>query len=437
MKFSIVVPTYNRAELVNECIGHNIENAGVDRKDIELVWVDDCSTDNVRDVMMGFNPDIIILKDKNEGVFKAYNAGYAAATGDWIVKMGSDIKFPKDWLLTIRQYIEKIPQSAGIGILINEFFDRADGGWAKEITTINKMPVRIARNFMGVHAFSRKLFEKVGYLDEDFGWYGPGDWDWSDRAMNTKELLYYIPGIGVHHFGTGKLNLDPGRKSQCTAIGSDKLDFKRKYTPNRIYYNPNMVDKYQKRYLEHQSEKEFPSVGLAREEYPDSEKGVLMKIMTNRRSQRIFSGKKVMPGTMKLLYESVRLAPSSCNRQAIYIRKLNEIKDLLVGGSGWINGASRIFLIFADMTAYKSPNEVDFMPYLDAGVVVENLYLMAEALGVSCCFVNPNIRKENIEEFNRLYNTEHNRFCGAMAFGYNKKSAKAPPKRDILLINRQ
>ena len=40
MKFSIVVTTYNRAELVKRCIGNNLEKAGVDRKEIELVWVD-------------------------------------------------------------------------------------------------------------------------------------------------------------------------------------------------------------------------------------------------------------------------------------------------------------------------------------------------------------------------------------------------------------
>jgi len=420
MKFSIVVPTYNRAELVQKCIGNNI--AGIDRNDIELVWVDDCSTDNVRDVMKAFKPDISILKKKNEGVFKAYNSGYAKATGDWIVKMGSDILFPDNWLTIIKEYIERIPATEGIGILIEGFFDGGDMTWADGVTKLNGKDVRIARDFMGVHAISRRLFEEVGYFDEDFGWYGPGDWDWSDRAKNTGKLLYYLPLIRAQHLGVGEWNYEEDRKGEGIHSGDKKLAWKREYTPNRTFYTPFMSDEYQKRYLQHQRDKATElttTEKLPREPYPESEKRLFLKVIKNRRSQRIFTDKEIFTEEIKTLFEAIRLAPSSCNRQAIYIKVLDEIDDLLVGGSGWINGANKIFLIFADMEAYKSPNEVDFMPYLDAGVVVENLYLTAEALGISCCFVNPNIRKNNIDKFNNKYNKEGNRFCGAMAFGYS------------------
>ena len=431
MKFSIVVPTWNRAELVEKCIGNNLSNMGVSREEVELVWVDDGSTDNVREIMKEFKPDVSVIKEKNEGVFKAYNIGYSLTTGDWIIHMGSDIIFPDKWLATIKDYIEKIPESAGIGILINDFFDSGDQYWGGNKRVINGKTIIEAKNFMGVYAFSRELFQEVGYLDEGFGWYGPGDWDWSDRVKNTGKLLYYLPEEKVIHLGTEDCAEMLDKKGRWAARGDIILDEKRVNIPNRVYYTPFMIDKYQKRYLKHREEKEKGRMEEYRKGYTSEEKDTFLKILKNRRSQRGFDGRTVPKEKLNLLLESIRLAPSSCNRQAIYIKICEQIEDILVGGKGWINGANKIFLIFASRKAYKSPAEIEFMPYLDAGVVVENLYLMAESLGIGSCFVNPNIRPESINKFNELYNREEEIFCGAMAFGYHTRIPNDVPKREI------
>lgn len=85
------------------------------------------------------------------------------------------------------------------------------------------------------------------------------------------------------------------------------------------------------------------------------------------------------------------------------------------------------------MEAYKSPAEVDFMPYLDAGFIGMNVYYSATALGLGCCFVNPNIREENRKEFNSIFNKEY-RFCGAIALGnYNKKTIEVKKSKDIFI----
>lgn len=184
MKFSIVIPTFNRAELVRKCISNNLSNIGVSRDEIEVIWIDDGSTDNVRDIMKSFNPDISVLKKKNEGVLRAYNLGCVLATGDWIVIMDSDWILPDNWLKIIKKYIKEIPQSAGIGILIDGFTAPESKLIDKE-KIINEMPIIEAKSLIGFHTFSKKLFREVGYFDEEFGYDGPGDWDWSDRAKRT------------------------------------------------------------------------------------------------------------------------------------------------------------------------------------------------------------------------------------------------------------
>jgi nitroreductase len=86
-----------------------------------------------------------------------------------------------------------------------------------------------------------------------------------------------------------------------------------------------------------------------------------------------------------------------------------EANELLVGGKGWINNADKVFLIFGDKLAYKNPAEINFMPFLDAGFVGQNIYMMCETLKIGCCFVNPNIREENKDIFINKYGNDY--FC--------------------------
>jgi len=192
-----------------------------------------------------------------------------------------------------------------------------------------------------------------------------------------------------------------------------------------------MPDIYQKRYLEHQEAKKNRIATEPKKEYTDAEIMTVFKVMSERRSQRIFNGDAIDADRLGAIIKAASLAPSSCNRQAVSIKTVrsepmkNDLGRLLVGGKGWVDGADTVLLLFANMAAYKSPAEVDFMPFLDAGFVAENIYLICEALSIGACFVNPNIREADKGEFNALFIPDGHRFCGAMALGcYEAREAK-------------
>jgi nitroreductase len=165
------------------------------------------------------------------------------------------------------------------------------------------------------------------------------------------------------------------------------------------------MDKYQKRYFEHQNRK----------------KDLLISIIKKRHSDRFFSDNIIDEKIVAELVKSIEYCPSSCNRKAVEIKIVSD-KDLknllggiLVGGIGWIHRASNILLIFAEQKAYKANNEINYMPYLDAGVIIQQLYLVSETLNLKCCFVNPNIRSFNIKHFKEIFGDKI--FCGAFAIG--------------------
>ena len=183
------------------------------------------------------------------------------------------------------------------------------------------------------------------------------------------------------------------------------------------------TDIYQERYLKHQKRKKEMLVGGNKTNYTLGEIDALFDVLGNRRSQRIFNKERINTLIVDDILTAASLAPSSCDRKAIIVKEVRSKKEierlshLLVGGAGWLQNAATVLLLLADMLAYKSPNEVDFMPYLDTGFVAENIYLASEALGIGVCFVNPNIRKENKKEFIEMFGEENHRFCGAMALG--------------------
>lgn len=166
-----------------------------------------------------------------------------------------------------------------------------------------------------------------------------------------------------------------------------------------------MEDTYQERYLAHQKRK----------------KDVLVALINERHSNRLFSDDPLHPMILDTLIESAQKCPSSCDRHGVKLSLVTDrdkkalLGGLLVGGVGWIHRAPAVILLIADPVAYKAGNEIEYMPYLDAGVIVGQLYLYATALDLHCAFANPNIREFNKAHFSEVFGDGV--FCGAFAVG--------------------
>ncbi len=169
-----------------------------------------------------------------------------------------------------------------------------------------------------------------------------------------------------------------------------------------------MIDKYQERYLEHIQNK------MKRDQkkviYSAESIQALYDIMENRKSVRRFTEQYIDDSIYDLVHKALDTAPSSCNRHGIYLVEMfpEVAEELLVGGTGWMDKANKVFLLFGARDCYKNPKEVAVMPFLDAGFVAQNIYLLCEAQGIGCCFVNPNLKKP-------IENKDF--FCGAVAVG--------------------
>lgn len=214
MKVSWVILTYNRAATVKRAVTHCMENAG-EAWD-ELVWVDNGSTDSVRDFMTSLKPDVTVLNKENLGVAKGYNRGMALASSDYIVITGCDMLMPKNWLTKMKDGFRKIPKTGIVSIYsapMNFTPERKRG----ETQTVNGLEIQPAMP-ISRRMLSRELLRRVGYFHEGFGLYGWDDVVWANRAERVCKALglscYTYPGEVAEHLGTEGIVMADGKDEQ-------------------------------------------------------------------------------------------------------------------------------------------------------------------------------------------------------------------------------
>lgn len=89
---SIIMPTYNRGKLIKRAVNSVLNQT---HKNIELIVVDDGSTDNTKEVIKGINDNRIKYYSykNNKGACYARNLGIKKAKGDYITFLDSDDEY--------------------------------------------------------------------------------------------------------------------------------------------------------------------------------------------------------------------------------------------------------------------------------------------------------------------------------------------------------
>lgn len=100
MLFSIIIPTFNRSNIITIAINSVINQTF---SDWELIVVDDGSTDNTKEIVESYkNPKIKYIYQKNSERSAARNNGLNNANGEWICFLDSDDYILPNYLQNLR-----------------------------------------------------------------------------------------------------------------------------------------------------------------------------------------------------------------------------------------------------------------------------------------------------------------------------------------------
>ncbi|MCR5673749.1 MAG: glycosyltransferase [Lachnospiraceae bacterium] len=138
---SVIVPVYNAAGVIVDTIRSVMDQS---YEHIELILVDDASTDNGREVIKEYLRDnIILLENKNtKGAAGARNTGIEAATGRYIAFLDADDMWKADKLSKQIAFMKE--KKAAFSFTGYEFADENCKGLGRIVTVPGKLSYKEA-----------------------------------------------------------------------------------------------------------------------------------------------------------------------------------------------------------------------------------------------------------------------------------------------------
>jgi hypothetical protein len=110
-RVSIIVANHNYAEFLPRALCSALQQRGAD---VEVIVVDDGSTDSSREVIAGFGDRVRPCLQDNQGQKGAWNTGFAASTGDIVLFLDSDDELAPDTAAAVAAAFTTHPEAGRV-----------------------------------------------------------------------------------------------------------------------------------------------------------------------------------------------------------------------------------------------------------------------------------------------------------------------------------
>jgi glycosyltransferase involved in cell wall biosynthesis len=174
---SIVIPIYNAAAFLDETLASVFAQ---DYRPIDVIAVDDGSTDDSLAIAQSWRPALRLLHQANAGAAAARNRGIEAARGAYIAFIDADDLWPEGKLQRQVGVLQARPD-------LHFVMGRVDLDY---LASVGDSPLlfrdpgqTIALFLFGAGLFRRSLFDRAGLLSEDLR--NSEDIDWFMRAREA------------------------------------------------------------------------------------------------------------------------------------------------------------------------------------------------------------------------------------------------------------
>jgi glycosyltransferase involved in cell wall biosynthesis len=160
MKVSIIIPAYNSQFTIKKSVESAV-NQSYSKNDLEVIVVDDGSSDGTLKMLEDFGERISVISQKNSGAVNAANTGFKKARGEYLIKLDSDDYFEKN---IIEEMVPILDTHQSIDFVYCDYYERSIDGEKKNIHIGDNLFNTIAGGMM----FRKNKFEEEGFYDENF-----------------------------------------------------------------------------------------------------------------------------------------------------------------------------------------------------------------------------------------------------------------------------
>ncbi|MCR5774604.1 MAG: glycosyltransferase family 2 protein [Lachnospiraceae bacterium] len=213
-KVSIIIPNYNGANYINDCIDSLAKQA---YKDHEIIVVDNDSKDGSADMVENDHPDVRLKRlDQNYGFSRAVNEGLKMSDAPFVLLLNSDTRAEEGFVEALVNEIEKDESVFSVASKMIQMNEPAklDGagdlysafGWAyaRGKGRSSKGYNRYAKVFAacgGAAIYRRSILDEIGWFDEfHFAYLEDIDIGYRARIMGYKNV--YCPEARIYHVGS-------------------------------------------------------------------------------------------------------------------------------------------------------------------------------------------------------------------------------------------
>ena len=267
IKLSVIILNYNTAGLLKTCLSAVLESNGFEGKELEIVVVDNNSSDNSVEMVRKEYPDIKLIRNKkNLGFSAGNNIGIKNSSGKFLTLLNSDTLVEPDSLISVLKAMEN-DRSIGAATCLLQMADgkidpashrgfptpwnslsyflgfeklfpnsRFFGGYHQSWKNL-KVPHEVDCISAAFMMVSGEVIDKVGLLDERFFMYGE-DIDWCLRIKEAGFKIFFYPGVKTLH-----LKRQSGRENR--ADQSIRKNAKRQFIETMAqFYSKHYLSKY-------------------------------------------------------------------------------------------------------------------------------------------------------------------------------------------------
>ena len=185
---SVIIPAYNRERYLAETIKSVFAQT---YRPIEIIVVDDGSTDGTADVARNFSEAVRYFFQPNSGCGSALNTGVKKAEGDFLSFIGSDDLWTEKKLTLQMKALKTDSETDMVFGYVSHFYSPDLGHRERErlLCPTEKMPGYHA----GTMLIRRKAFLRVGLFDSR---YQTGEFiDWYSRAKEKRLRGVMLPDV--------------------------------------------------------------------------------------------------------------------------------------------------------------------------------------------------------------------------------------------------
>lgn len=106
VRYSVIIPIYNKSEYLDECIGSILDQK---YDDLELLLINDGSTDSSLEICKKYAsqyPNIIVIDKPNSGVSNTRNLGIEKSNGQYIIFVDGDDVLANNFFASVDNFID-------------------------------------------------------------------------------------------------------------------------------------------------------------------------------------------------------------------------------------------------------------------------------------------------------------------------------------------